>query len=146
MSSFIRVGGRRSGGHPFSARPASHRGTGGGCAWPAKRPPRRSAAVVSDRPAFSGTVGRRGDMSEGVAILSRRSGAGRERLGVFSRPTDADRDRRRGDLVNRARLVRAHGWDDYRAVWSTGEVVGVAVLLGDHDLLDEFDESLQTVW
>ena len=65
---------------------------------------------------------------------------------MFSRPTDADRDRRRGDLVNRARLVRAHGWDDYRAVWSTGEVVGVAVLLGDHDLLDEFDESLQTVW
>ena len=55
---------------------------------------------------------RRGDMSGGVAILSRRSGAGREGSGVFSRPTDADRERRRVDLINRARLVRAHGWDD----------------------------------
>jgi len=25
-------------------------------------------------------------------------------------------------------------------------VVGVAALLGDHDILEEFDESLQTVW
>ena len=66
--------------------------------------------------------------------------------GVFSRPTDAERERRRVDLINRARLVRAHGWDDYRAVWSTGEVVGVAALLGDLDILAEFEESLQTAW
>jgi hypothetical protein len=65
---------------------------------------------------------------------------------VFGRPTDADRERRRVDLINRARLVRAHRWDDYWAVWSTGEVVGVAALLGDHDVLAEFDESLQTAW
>ncbi len=65
---------------------------------------------------------------------------------MFSRPPDVDRDRRRADLINRARLVRAHGWDDYRAVWSSGEVVGVATLLGDHDILEESDESLQTVW
>ena len=70
----------------------------------------------------------------------------RERPGMFSRQPDVDRDRRRADLINRARLVRAHGWDDYRAVWSSGEVVGVAALLGDHDILEEFDESLQTVW
>jgi hypothetical protein len=62
---------------------------------------------------------------------------------MFGRPTDADRDRRRADMIKRARLVRAHGWDDYRAVWSTGEVVGVAALLGDHEILAEFDESLQ---
>jgi hypothetical protein len=49
---------------------------------------------------------------------------------VFSRPPDAYRDGRRVDLINRARLVRAHGWDDDRAVWSTGEVLGVAALLG----------------
>ena len=65
---------------------------------------------------------------------------------MFSRPPDVDRDRCCADLINRARLVRAHGWDDYRAVWSSGEVVGVTVLLGDHDILEEFDESLQTVW
>ena len=48
---------------------------------------------------------------------------------MFSRQTDADRERRRVDLINRAHLVRAHGWDDYRAIWSTGKVVGVAVCL-----------------
>ena len=42
--------------------------------------------------------------------------------------------------------VLSHGWEDYRAAWSAGEVVGVAALLGDHDILAEFDESLQTAW
>jgi hypothetical protein len=65
---------------------------------------------------------------------------------VFSRPTDADQDRHRADLINRARLVRAQGWDEYRAVWSSGQVVGVAAVLGDHDMLGEFDETLQTAW
>ena len=65
---------------------------------------------------------------------------------MLSRPTEADRDRRRSDLLDRARLVRARGWNDYRAVWSTGEVVGVAALLGDHDMLGELDETLQSAW
>jgi len=95
--------------------------------------------------AFSGAVG-------GVVPVGRRwhtlpaEAEGKARSRVFSRPTHADRDRRRADLINRARLVRAHGWDDYRAVWSIGEVVGVAALLGDHDILGQFDESLQTAW
>lgn len=55
--------------------------------------------------------------------------ARRERSRMFSRPTDAERDRRRADLLQRAELVRTRGWDDYRAVWSTGEIVGVAALL-----------------
>ena len=65
---------------------------------------------------------------------------------VFSRPTDAERDRRRVDLLRRAHLVRAQGWDEYRAVRSTGEVVGVAALLRDYDILGEFDETLQSAW
>ena len=65
---------------------------------------------------------------------------------MFSRPTDDERERRRGDLLHRAELVRTHGWDDYGAVWSTGEVVGVAALLGDHDILGGLDETLQSVW
>ena len=65
---------------------------------------------------------------------------------MFSRPTDAERDRRRADLLQRAELVRTRGWDDYRAVWSTGEIVGVAALLGDHEILHDFDETLQSVW
>lgn len=51
----------------------------------------------------------------------------------FSPPTDEDRASRCADLLNRAALVRANGWDRYRAVWSTGEVVGVAALVGAHD-------------
>ena len=65
---------------------------------------------------------------------------------MFSRPTDAEQERRRDDLLHRAELVRAHGWDDYRAVWSTGEAAGVAALLGDHDILGELDGTLQSVW
>ena len=65
---------------------------------------------------------------------------------MFSRPTDADRDQRRAELLRRAKLVRARGWDDYRAVWSTGEVVGLAALLGDHDILAEQGETLKSVW
>ncbi len=48
---------------------------------------------------------------------SRRGGKG---VRMFSPPTDADRERRRADRLHRAELVRARGWDDYRAVWSTG--------------------------
>ena len=58
------------------------------------------------------------------------------------KPAETDRDRRRTDLVARAGLVRAHGWEDYRAVWSTGEVVAVAALLGDHAVLDELGRNL----
>jgi hypothetical protein len=65
---------------------------------------------------------------------------------MFSRPTDAERERLRDDLVHRAELVRTRGWNDYRAVWSTGEVVGVAALLCDNDILGELDETLQSVW
>jgi hypothetical protein len=65
---------------------------------------------------------------------------------MFNRPTDAERERRRDDLLHRAELVRTRGWNDYRAVWSTGEVVGVAALLGDNDILGALDETLQSVW
>jgi hypothetical protein len=65
---------------------------------------------------------------------------------MLSRPTDADRDRRRANLLDRARPVRARGRGESRAVWSTGEVVGVAALLGDHDMLRELDETLQSAW
>ena len=65
---------------------------------------------------------------------------------MFSRPTNADRDRRCADLLQRAELVRTYGWEDYRAVWSAGEVANVAALLGDHDVLGELDETLQSVW
>jgi len=52
---------------------------------------------------------------------------------------------RRDDLVARCRAVRAHGWDNYRYVWSTGEVVAVAYLLDSRELLTEMSEDETTV-
>ncbi|MGF0320752.1 hypothetical protein [Nocardia fluminea] len=40
---------------------------------------------------------------------------------------------------------RADGWDDYLYTWSTGEVLGVALLLDDQAVLDEFGESRGSV-
>ncbi|OBS01127.1 hypothetical protein A9W98_21635 [Mycobacterium gordonae] len=36
------------------------------------------------------------------------------------------------DLIQRADLVRRDGWDQYRHIWSCGEVMGTALILGDH--------------
>ncbi|MCB1265283.1 MAG: hypothetical protein KDB56_11975 [Mycobacterium sp.] len=54
--------------------------------------------------------------------------------------------RRRADLLLRAASVRRWGWDDYRYQWSTGEVVAVAALLGDGDVLSDMGETLQTAY
>lgn len=64
----------------------------------------------------------------------------------FPRPSDDDRLRRRVDLLLRAASVLRWGWDDYRYQWSTGEVVAVAVLLGDDDILSDMGETLQTAY
>ncbi|MFD4443510.1 hypothetical protein ACFWPK_27410 [Nocardia sp. NPDC058519] len=60
-------------------------------------------------------------------------------------PTDADRDALREDLLAMARSVRADGWADYRTEWSAGQVAVVAYVLGDADVLAEFDENEGTV-
>jgi hypothetical protein len=65
---------------------------------------------------------------------------------LFPRPSDATREYRRDDLLQRARLVQTNGWAPYQAVWSTGEVVGVAALLNDIDTLSAIQETLQTAW
>ena len=65
---------------------------------------------------------------------------------VFRRPTDEDRARRAADLLHRAGLARTYGWDEYRSVWSTGEVAGVAALLGRDDVLAGIGETVQSTW
>ncbi|MFE7799594.1 hypothetical protein [Nocardia sp. NPDC057440] len=60
-------------------------------------------------------------------------------------PGDAERDALRTSLIGRTRMVQRNGWDDYRHVWSSGEVAGVAYLLDDAALLDELDETEGTV-
>lgn len=58
--------------------------------------------------------------------------------------TDGDRTRLRAELLARAAEVRANGWEAYRGIWSTGEVVGVAVVLADHAELAALGETEQS--
>ncbi|MBN7438817.1 hypothetical protein IUS38_24860 [Mycobacteroides abscessus subsp. abscessus] len=60
--------------------------------------------------------------------------------------SEEHRERWRADLSRRAALVLAEGWEPYKHVWSSGEVVGVAGVLRDHDMLHEVGETLQTAW
>lgn len=58
----------------------------------------------------------------------------------------ADRlQHRRDELVARCAAVRTYGWDEYRYVWSTGEVAAVAYLLDSRDILAEMDEDETSV-
>lgn len=61
-------------------------------------------------------------------------------------PKDEDRARFRADLLSRAAQVQANGWEPYRGLWSTGEVVGVAALLGEHAELAALGETVQSAW
>lgn len=63
---------------------------------------------------------------------------------LLAGPTDGDRAQLRADLLARAALVRANGWESYRGIWSTGEVVGVAVALANHAELAAHGETEQS--
>lgn len=65
---------------------------------------------------------------------------------MFAGPTDEDRARLRADLLIRAAQVRIHGWEPFRGLWSTGEVIGVAALLGAHAELAALGETVQSAW
>ena len=65
---------------------------------------------------------------------------------LFGGPTEDERARIRADLIVRAVQVQVGGWDLYRAVWSTGEVIGVAALMADHGELTVLGENLQSAW
>ncbi|GLE59076.1 hypothetical protein NJBCHELONAE_43870 [Mycobacteroides chelonae] len=60
--------------------------------------------------------------------------------------SDEHRDRWRHDLTRRATDVLTDGWWWYKHVWSSGEVVGVAVVLGDHAILAEVGETLESAY
>lgn len=65
---------------------------------------------------------------------------------IFDGSTEDDRARIRVDLLRRAVQVRANGWEPYRGLWSSGEVIGVAALLGDHCELIGLGETVRTAW
>lgn len=52
-------------------------------------------------------------------------------------PSDEDRARRAAGLTERVQLVQAEGWAPFRWTWSSGEVAGVTLVLGDGALVDE---------
>ncbi|WP_067563726.1 hypothetical protein [Nocardia acidivorans] len=56
-------------------------------------------------------------------------------------PSEADRKALQHELVERAAAVRKESWDEYREVWSSGDIAGVAYLLDDTDMLDELGEQ-----
>lgn len=50
---------------------------------------------------------------------------------IFEPPDQAQLALHGDDLIRRASLVRRDGWDQYRHLWSCGEVIGTALILGD---------------
>lgn len=60
---------------------------------------------------------------------------------IFEPPDQYELARRADDLLHRVNLVRTRGWDQYRQLWSCGEVLGVALLLGDHPELQRSSET-----
>ncbi|GGN76878.1 hypothetical protein [Nocardia rhizosphaerihabitans] len=73
------------------------------------------------------------------------SDAKRITWGKPRRPSDADRDALRDDLLAQARAVRGDGWADYRTQWPAGQVAVVAYVLGDAEVLADLEETEGTV-
>lgn len=53
--------------------------------------------------------------------------------------------RRKEDLLRRAALVTVAGWDHFRYQWSTGEVLGTALVLRDADEILRWGETVASV-
>lgn len=60
---------------------------------------------------------------------------------IFEPPDQSQAARHAADLCHRANLVRRDGWDQYRHLWSCGEVIGTALILGDDAELQRRGET-----
>jgi hypothetical protein len=60
---------------------------------------------------------------------------------IFEPPEKDQLMRHADDLIDRANLVRRHGWGEYRHRWSCGEVLGTALVLGDDTELQRCSET-----
>lgn len=60
---------------------------------------------------------------------------------IFEPPDQDHLTRHADDLFRRATLVRRDGWDPYRHLWSCGEVIGTALVLGDDAELQRCGET-----
>ncbi|WP_205874831.1 hypothetical protein [Mycobacterium camsae] len=59
---------------------------------------------------------------------------------LFESP-DENKLARHADLIHRAQLVSRDGWGRYRRLWSCGEVIGTALVLGDDAELQRCGET-----
>lgn len=59
----------------------------------------------------------------------------------LSESPDEHKLARHADLIYRAQLVRRDGWGQYRRLWSCGEVIGTALVLGDDTELQRCGET-----
>jgi len=64
-----------------------------------------------------------------------------DRWSTFEPPDQSQLARYADDLIHRANLVRRDGWDQYRHVWSRGEVLGAALVLSDDAELQRCGET-----
>ena len=64
---------------------------------------------------------------------------------VFGPLDDAQLRRRKEDLLRRAALVSEFGWDRFRYQWSSGEVLGTALVLHDRDEMLRWAETVDSV-
>lgn len=60
---------------------------------------------------------------------------------IFEPPDQHQLARHATDLIHRAYLVRRNGWDEYRHLWSCGEVIGTALILSDDEELQRCGET-----
>jgi hypothetical protein len=70
---------------------------------------------------------------------------GRTPAETFGPLDDTHLCRRKNDLLLRARLVTEFGWDQFRYQWSSGEVLGTALVLHDRDELLRWAETVDSV-
>ena len=65
---------------------------------------------------------------------------------MFEPPDQDQVARHAADLIHRANLVRRDGWDQYRHLWSCGEAIGTALILGDDAELQRRGETTISCW
>ena len=74
-------------------------------------------------------------------VLPAKDSAMTDHWPLFEPPDQDQLARHADDLIHRAQLVHRDGWDEYRHLWSRGEVIGTALVLGDSAELQRFGET-----
>lgn len=60
---------------------------------------------------------------------------------LFELPGQDQLARQANDLIHRANLVRRYGFDEYRHIWSSGEILGTALVMHDEAELQRCSET-----